>query len=328
MAEDPVSKTIRLTELSDTKSYRLWAAQTEATFGVHGVMDIVLGERLRPKVPETLVAESMAEDDARRAQEVAARQAQEDHVARQAQETKKWDRQNALARQALLACLPTSELTNVYQLKLASEIWSRLAQEHGAISTARRAIANRNFYQLLKAPSTSVDAHIPVFTSYLQDLNYNSDIPLKDVDVNVAFLASLGPSWQTFQQSMGERVNTLKPAMLYAEVRVFESQKDKAEQPEKANEDNVAFALHKVQKGKVEKRRDGGRDVSHWDGYDAKKFCVFCKFKGHNVKECYKSLWKKQIAEDEERGRSRKTNEWSFNGQGQREGSKFIGWNG
>ena len=47
--------------------------------------------------------------------------------------------------------------------------------------------SNRNFYQLLKAPSTSVDAHIPVFTSYLQDLNYNSDIPLKDVDVNDFF---------------------------------------------------------------------------------------------------------------------------------------------
>jgi hypothetical protein len=62
------------------------------------------------------------------------------------------------------------------------------------ISTARCAIANRNFYQLLKEPTISVDAHIPVFTFCLQDLNYNSEAPLKDVDVNVAFLASLGPS--------------------------------------------------------------------------------------------------------------------------------------
>ena len=200
MTGEAISKTIRLTELSDIKNYRLWAAQTEATFGVHGVMDIVLGQRLRPKIPETPNAPE-TEDDAQRIQEA-----------------KQWDRQHALARQALLACLPVSELTNVYQFKLASEIWTRLSQEHGAISSARPAIANRNFYQLLKAPSTSIDAHIPVFTSYLQDLNYNSEKPLKDTDVNVAFLASLGPSWQTFQQSMGERVNTLKPAMLYAEV--------------------------------------------------------------------------------------------------------------
>ena len=53
---------------------------------------------------------------------------------------------------------------------------------------------------------------------------------------------------------------TLKPAMLYTEVRVFEAQKDKLEQSEKANEDNIAFVLHKVQKGK---RRDGGQDVSY-----------------------------------------------------------------
>jgi hypothetical protein len=93
MADDlfSVSKTIRLTELSDTKSYRLWAAQTEATFGVHGVMDIVLGERLRPEVPET---SEMTEDAVR--------------------QIKKWDRQHALARQALLACLSQSVLMNVY----------------------------------------------------------------------------------------------------------------------------------------------------------------------------------------------------------------------
>lgn len=306
-AEFMVSKTIHLTELTDTKSYRLWAAQTEATFGVHGVMDIVLGKRLRPSVPEISDANSITEDGAR-----------------QALEAKKWDRQHALARQALLACLPKSELTNVYQLKLASEIWSRLAQEHGAISYARRATANRNFYQLIKDPATSVDDHIPVFTSHLQDLNYNLQTPLDDVDVNVAFLASLGPSWQTFQQSMGERVNTLKPAMLYAEVRAFEMQKDIAEQSDK-----VAFAtMRKIKTGRIEKRRDGGRDAEHWNGFDAKKYCVFCRHKGHEVKECYKSLWRKQIAGEEDEkerdnGRSGKP-EWSYDGQGQR--PKFVGW--
>src|ERR1700685_1210484 len=118
-SEFTVSKTIRLTELAPD-SYRLWAAQTEATFTVQGVWDIVVGERLRHDHPAPLNA---------------------------VDEASKWDRQHALTRQALLACLPKSELTNVYQFKLASEIWSRLAQEHGAISIARRAIANRNFYQ-------------------------------------------------------------------------------------------------------------------------------------------------------------------------------------
>jgi hypothetical protein len=46
------------------------------------------------------------------------------------------------------------------------------------------------------------------------------------------------------------------------------------------------------------------------------------------VKECYKSLWKKQIAEGPERSdRSGKSIEWNFNGQGQGQGQrKFIGW--
>jgi gag-polypeptide of LTR copia-type len=124
--------------------------------------------------------------------------------------------------------------------KLAGKIWARPAQEHGAISTPRRVIANCNFYQLFKEPTTSVDTHIPIFMSCLQDLNYNSKAPLKDVDVNVTFLASLGPSWETFQQPMGEKVNTLKLAILNAKVRAFETQKGTAEQ----FEDKIAFALH------------------------------------------------------------------------------------
>ena len=109
-SESSVSKTIHLTDLVPANYDRLWAAQTEATFAVHGVMDVVLGERLRPD---------------------------ENGNGRQASQAIKWDRQHALARQALLACLPPSELTKVYQLQLASDIWARLAQEHDAISIAR-----------------------------------------------------------------------------------------------------------------------------------------------------------------------------------------------
>jgi len=233
-------------------------------------------------------------------------------------EAAKWDRQHALARQALLNCLPKSELTNVYKMKLASEIWSRLAQEHGAISIARRAIANRNFYQLIKGPSTSVDAYIPVFTKYLQDLNYNLEVPLKDDEVNIAFLASLGPSWQTFQQSMGERVNTLKPAMLYAEVRAFEMQKGTAEEPD----EKVAYALHRVQKGRVGKGSQNSHGKGHSPAGSEKWSCNYCKKKGHLVADCYKLLWKKQTAGFKEDDSGTKEQSQS---QGQVQG-RFGGW--
>jgi hypothetical protein len=295
-SEFTVSKTIRLADL-DPDSYRLWAAQTEATFSVHGVWDIVIGDRLRPDQPALAVDESA-----------------------------KWDKQHALARQALLACLRKSELTNVYQLKLASEIWSRLAQEHGATSLARRAIANRNFYQLVKGLSTSVDAYIPVFTSYLQDLNYNLEVPLKDDEVNIAFLASLGPPWQTFQLSMGERVKTLKPAMLYAEVRAFELQKGTAEEPD----EKVAYALHRVHKGRVGKGFQKGNQGKGHSAGSEKRSCNYCKKKGHLIADCYKLLWKKQVTgeleeeDEEEHSGKQKSIEWIPTGAGEQ--GKFRTW--
>ena len=92
-SEFPISKTIRLTDLVPP-NYGLWAAQTEATFVVHGIMDIVLEQHLRPN----------------------------DGNGRQATRAIEWDRQHTLARQALLACLPPSELTKVSQLQSTSEI--------------------------------------------------------------------------------------------------------------------------------------------------------------------------------------------------------------
>jgi hypothetical protein len=41
-------KTIRLTDLHP-ENYRLWVAQSESTFRVHGVLDIVLGRELNPE---------------------------------------------------------------------------------------------------------------------------------------------------------------------------------------------------------------------------------------------------------------------------------------
>ena len=52
MAELRTEKTIRLTALKP-EDYRLWAAQSEATFRVHGVLDIVLGREPIPVVANT-----------------------------------------------------------------------------------------------------------------------------------------------------------------------------------------------------------------------------------------------------------------------------------
>ena len=165
-------------------------------------------------------------------------------------------------------------------------------------------MASRNFYQLTKAPSISIQTHIDAFTTHLQDLNYNLEVPLPDIDVNIAFFASLGSSWQTFQQSMGERVNILKPAMLYAKVLAFEAQRDRAETAEKVIGNGIANCTTRRGNGRIEKR--WGKDRHHressgqWAGYDKQKFCNYCKRTGHLIDECFKVLWKKQIAEDKD----------------------------
>jgi hypothetical protein len=65
--------------------------------------------------------------------------------------------------------------------------------------------------------------HINAFTKLQQEVNYHRKSPLSDVDVNLAFLQSLGEDWRTFQQSLGSRLHALAPPMLFAEVLAFDS---------------------------------------------------------------------------------------------------------
>jgi hypothetical protein len=67
----------------------------------------------------------------------------------------KLQKQDALARQALLACLASEELTKVYHLKSSHEIWRRLADEYGTVSDLKRAQASATFYSLQKKHSMS-----------------------------------------------------------------------------------------------------------------------------------------------------------------------------
>ena len=105
---------------------------------------------------------------------------------------------------------------------------------------------------------------------------------------------------------MGERVNTLKLAQLYAEVQAFDVQKDRAEMAEKAiGNGMVANFAKRGNGGRIEKRRgfqkwNHGSDAQHWDGFDKRNFCKYCKKNGHLIDECFKLLWKKQIVEDED----------------------------
>ena len=206
-------KTIKLKELQPS-NYRLWAAQSESTFEIHGVLDIVLGREPHPY--PTQAATPSDDSDGPAALTVAQRRS-----------VAAWEQKNALARQALLTCLQPPELTKFYSMKSAHDIWQRLADEYGALSNIRLAHAESMFYSLRKNPQTSMQDHINQFTALQQDVDYQrgTALPhLSDVQINLAFLTSLGDDWKAFHTSMSGRINSIKPATLFSEVISFQKQ--------------------------------------------------------------------------------------------------------
>jgi hypothetical protein len=108
-------KTISLTGLIP-ENYRLWASQSEATFRVYGVLDIVLGHDPSPE----RAASSTPSDTPGDADVV-----ERPITAAQRKSIEQWQQRHDLARQALLACLQAEELTKVYNLQRSGKDWQK-----------------------------------------------------------------------------------------------------------------------------------------------------------------------------------------------------------
>ena len=293
MAEARSEKIIRLTALKPSE-YHLWASQSEATFRVYGALDIVLGYEPKPIVSEQ-VNTTQATDES--SDQDAAVQALAPISAAQRRVLAKWEQQDDLARQALLACLQKAELTKVYQLQSAHEIWARLAEEYGPVSDIRRAQAEGAFYSLQKKPETSMQDHINEFTTLQQEVDYHrGTIPLlSSIQINLTFLRSLGSSWASFQQSMGPRIHTIKPATLFAEVLAFEIQNRDEDETEHSVKAYTTRHNHSY------RSRNRYHPYSKLDDHHRSKFCVFCKRKGHLIDDCLKKRWKDTQAKEDEK---------------------------
>ena len=274
-------KTIKLTGLVP-ENYRLWASQSESTFRVYGVLDIVLGREPNPS-PERAASSTPSSD-------TPDGDGQERPVtAAQRKSTERWQSRHDLARQALLTCLEPAELTKVYHLQLASEIWKRLADEYGAVSDLKQAQASAAFYALQKRENVMMQQHINTFTQLQQEVNYHRDVPLLNIDVNLAFLQSLGDSWKTFQQSIAPRLHTITPPTLFSEVLAFESSN-----PQHAVTDR--FALHTTRKPP----HSHSNLNKPYDRPNQPNSCRYCKRKGHRIDGCFKKRWKDTQAGEEE----------------------------
>jgi hypothetical protein len=100
-------KTISLTKLEDTSHYRLWKVATEATFDVHGVLNIVLRTEAKPTAAENADAEALAK--------IAG-----------------WDRCHRLAEEALFSALKPVQL-----IRVAQQVRSTVASHRDHIQTQK-----------------------------------------------------------------------------------------------------------------------------------------------------------------------------------------------
>jgi gag-polypeptide of LTR copia-type len=275
-------KTIRLTGLVP-ENYRLWASQSESIFRVFGVLNIVLGRESHPH-PERAASSTLS--DTQSDTDV---QVERPITAAQRKSIEQWQSRHDLARQALLTCLEPTELTKIYHLQLAHEIWKRLADEYGAVSDLKRAQASAAFYTLQKRSSMSMPNHINAFTQLQQEVNYHREAPLSNIDVNLTFLQSLGEPWKTFQQSIAPRLHSITPPTLFSEVLAFENSSNHHTQPT-----TDPMALH------TQARPHPKHTSKPYDRPNQKLFYRYYKRKGYKIDDYLKKRWKDTQAMEEE----------------------------
>jgi len=300
-------KAVALTMLKSSH-YLLWAAQTKATLAIYNLSNLVLGEEPNPTPSaNTTGGESTASSETEITQITAALR----------KSIADWERRNAIAVQALLAALPPEILIKVFKLTLASEIWTRLADEFGQVSEIRRNNAIRAWYKLEKSPSTPMSKHITEFERLQLEVDFNctgSQNPLTLSDINLTFLLSLGPEWAHLRNNLGGRLHTMSTAVLFAEV-MAEDEEKKLKDKKNTNAESPSTALYSNYRGnRPSNRPENNSDSSYkFNNPKQRKFCKYCKKLGHEIHECRKKKYVDNKRREENQGRSGPQNHQNSN---------------
>jgi gag-polypeptide of LTR copia-type len=276
-------KTITLKQFQPD-GYLIWKMQAEATFRVHGLLEIIKGTEKHP-----VNKESENGGDT----EMAMTEAEIDQI-------HEYERRHDRAYQALINSLDTADAIKVYTLTSAHEIWMRLEQEYGQISEIRRTTALHELYSLRKDQATSMDDHIRKFTKLQMMADYHrppTNPPMNREDINLIFMTSLGDKWKVYRQAMGTRVTAMTTAQLFAEIRALETEDKGDEKEEKpAGEVLMTKGQHPGAGRTKQKHRNGKpydrnnkKGKKRWHpGMKGYKKCDFCEKEGHLEADCFK----------------------------------------
>ena len=285
MSLSKVEKTVTLKPFKSDE-YLIWRVQAEATFRVHGLLEIIKGEEIRPTEEYTGDASSSVSESADKNRIL------------------HYEQRHNRAYQALINCLETPEAIKVYSLNSAHAVWKRLEEEYGQISEIRRTTALQDLYSLRKNPSDSMEEHIRNFTRLQTLADYHrpaQNRPMDKEDINLLFLTTLGDEYKVYRQAMGTRVTAMTTAQLFAEFRALEMV-DANEKTNGNGTTNQVLTLRgqssgpgpgrqkqKHFNGKPYDKNKKGKGFKKWNssmpGY---KKCNCCGKEGHLESECFR----------------------------------------
>src|SRR5579859_6095309 len=142
----------------------------------------------------------------------------------------KWKHDHERAREAIIRCLPDSELLKLDDVQNdVAAIWKRLRDEYGHPFNLEYIRATNDLATLKRDEKTTINDHINKFEQLVYDVNYNKPSDTRNMEesvVNLKFLNTLmidkasSDKWETFINAKGPQLETMSTQQLYAEVRV------------------------------------------------------------------------------------------------------------
>src|SRR5271155_3869926 len=145
-------------------------------------------------------------------------------------QVEKWKHDHERAREAIIRCLPDSELLKLDHVQDdVTAIWKRLHDGYGRPSNLEYVRASNDLTNLKKDEKTTINDHINKFEQLVYEVNYNKPSDTKNMEesvVNLKFLNTLmvdktsSDKWETFINAKGPQLETMSTQQLYAEVRV------------------------------------------------------------------------------------------------------------
>src|SRR5579859_3586199 len=142
----------------------------------------------------------------------------------------KWKHDHKRAREAIIRCLPDSELLKLDDVQNdVAAIWKRLRDEYGHPSNLEYVRASNDLTNLKKDEKITINDHINKFEQLVYEVNYNKPSDTKNMEesvMNLKFLNTLmvdkasSDKWEMFINAKGPQLETMSMQQLYAEVRV------------------------------------------------------------------------------------------------------------